>query len=323
MPPEIEKTIAQVFYDSKKGFGSVEDTYRRAHELNPGVTKAAVRAFISKQEIRQHKRPAKNQVNSYVAQFPRQQFQIDLMDMGRGIVPRYGFACVDIFSKKAFCIAMRTKTPENTVQALKMVFTELGYPSSIMCDSGTEFKGAFAEECQAQDIDVITPVTGARFVERFIRTLKNHLIQRTRALGGRWSTYVEDVIDKYNETKHSSTNEKPEHVADLEYDFDFVKRVHEHLVEQAKYPVKHPELTVGDLVKIRIKPNKFYKESFISWSKEVYTVASIDNTSPHGTLYHLAGHRKPLLRFELKKVNDVQRFRDGNPRSVLQNVIQR
>lgn len=322
MDPEIEKTIAQVFYDSKKGFGSVDETYRQARDLNKGVTRAAVRAFIAKQEIRQHRRPAKNQVNSFVAQFPRQEFQVDLMDMGRGRVPRYGFVCIDIFSKKAVCIPMKKKTPEVTVQALKIVFQELGYPSSIMCDSGTEFQGEFAEECKEQDIDLLTPLTGARFVERFIRTLKNHLIQRARALGGRWSQYVEDVVDQYNERKHSSTGEKPDHVAELEYDFDFIKRVHEQLTEQAKFPVKHPELTVGDLVKVRIKPNAFYKETFVSWSKEVYIVEKLEET-PHGTMYYLKGRRRPLLRFELKKVQDVQAPHEGNIRSVLRNVLKR
>jgi len=322
MDPDIEETISKVFYDSKTGFGSVDDTYRRAKELNAGVTRAAVRAFVAKQEIRQHRKPAKNQVNSYVAQLPRQEFQCDLMDMGRGRVPRYGFVCIDIFSKKAFCVPMRNKTPENTAQALRMVFKELGYPATLMCDSGSEFKGAFAEECETQDIDVVTPVTGARFVERFIRTLKSHIIQRARALGGRWSQYVEDVVDKYNETRHSATGEKPEHVADLENDFDFIKRVHEHMLENAKFPVKHPELTVGDIVKVRIKPNKFYKETFISWSKEVYSIDRIV-ASPHGSMYYLKGQSKPMLRFELKKIQDVQRHNEGFGKSVLRDVLKR
>ena len=89
MDPEIEKTIAQVFYDSKKGFGSVEQTYQHARELNPAVARADVRLFISKQEIRQHKKTGENQVNSFVAQLPRKEFQVDLMDMGRMITPRY------------------------------------------------------------------------------------------------------------------------------------------------------------------------------------------------------------------------------------------
>ena len=313
----IDETIAKVFYDSKTGFGSVEDTYQRAHAINPAITRAWVRGWMTKQEIRQHKRPAKNQVNSFVADFPRQEFQVDLLDMGRGMVPRYGFVCIDIFTKKAFCIPLRHKTPGNTTQALKMVFEELGYPSSILCDSGTEFKGAFAELCKEEMVDIITPITGARFAERFIRTLKNHLIQRTRALGGRWSQYVEDVIDKYNDTKHSSTGEKPNQVADFEYDFDFVKRARESMMEHAKFPVKHPPLAVGDRVKMRIKPSKFYKETFISWSKQVYTIERIDAESPHGKMYYLQGHSKPLLRFELKKITDVQHFEGGELKSKL------
>ena len=133
---------------------------------------------------------------------------------------------------------------------------------------------------------------------------------------------MDDVVDRYNELKHSSTGEKPNHVAELEYDFDYIKRVHERMAEQAKFPVKHPELTVGDIVKVRIKPHSFYKESFISWSKEVYIVEKIEK-KPDGAMYYLKGRRKPLMRFELKKIQDVQGYHEGNIRSVLQNVLKR
>ena len=91
-------------------------------------------------------------------------------------------------------------------------------------------------------------------------------------------------------------------------------------MHQAKMTVKHPNIQVGDHVKIRIKQKSFYKETFNSWSPEVYTVASIDADAPQGALYHLTGYRRPLPRFELKKIEDVQRFAGGELRSALQQV---
>ena len=106
-----EKTIAAVFYDRRKGFGSVEATWKVAHAADPGITRADVRAFLAKQEIRQRHKPT--QVNGSVADLPRQEFQIDLLDQGEKAVPRYGLCAIDIFTKKGACIPIANKFSAN------------------------------------------------------------------------------------------------------------------------------------------------------------------------------------------------------------------
>lgn len=315
---EREKTIASVFYHPRTGFGSVEQTHKHARLRDVGITRQHVRDFMAKQEIRQRRKPLK--VNSFVADFPRQEFQVDLLDMGEAAVPRYGFTAVDIFSKKGVCFPIRSKLASETVEALRKMFGELGYPSSIMCDEGGEFQGEFAAECKKEAVEIIRSRTGGRFVERFIRTLKLPIFERRKALGGSWTQYVQDVVDKYNDSPHSSIHAKPSFVADHEYDFAVLDRTHDHMTKHAKFPVDHEEIAVGDHVKIRIKPSAFYKETFNSWSSEVYTIESIDVDAPQGKLYHLTGYRRPLLRFELKKIADVHRFAGGELRSALQQV---
>ena len=297
-----ERTLASVFYNPRTGFGSVEHTLKAAREVNPQITRAHVRDFIAKQEIRQRKKPSK--VNSFVADFPRQEFQVDLLDMGEKANPRYGFVAVDIFSKKGACFPIRSKVASETAQALRKTFGELGYPSSIMCDEGGEFFGEFSQECKGEDVDVIRSRTGGRFVERFKRTLKLAIFERRKALGGNWTQYVQNVLDKYNETPHSSTHAKPSYIAKHEYDFPIVAQAHARLQRQAKFPVKHPDIAVGDHVKIRIKQSGFYKETFNSWSPEVYTVECIDKDEPQGTVCNtlrrpvqilpLSGRKPPL-----------------------------
>jgi len=316
---EREKTLASVFYHPRTGFGSVEQTLKQARIRDAGITRQHVRDFIAKQEIRQRRKPLK--VNSFVADFPRQEFQVDLLDMGETTVPRYGFTAIDIFSKKGACFPIRSKLASETAEALRKTFGELGYPSSIMCDEGGEFQGEFAEECKKEDVEIIRSRTGGRFVERFIRTLKLPIFERRKALGGNWTQYVQDVVDKYNDTVHNGTHEKPSVIADHEYDFPLLSRAHAWMEHHAKFPVKHEAIAVGDHVKIRIKSPAFYKETFNSWSPAVYTVESIDEHAPQGTLYHLAGYRRPLLRFELKKIEDVHRFAGGELRSTLQQVM--
>ena len=314
---EREKALAEVFYHPRTGFGSVEQTLKHAKIRDPGIKRQHVRDFIAKQEIRQRRKPLK--VNSFVAFFPRQEFQVDLLDMGEQSVPRYGFVAIDIFSKKGACFPIRSKLASETAEALHKTFGELGYPSSIMCDEGGEFQGEFTEECKKEDVDIIRSRTGGRFVERFIRTLKLPIFERKKALGGNWTQYVQDVIDNYNDTDHSSIHDKPNFVADNEYNNPVVTAAHAWQMRHAKFPVSHENIAVGDHVKIRIKPSGFYKETFNSWSHEVYAVESVDADAPYGKLYHLTGYRRPLLRFELKKVADVQRY-NGELHSVLEEV---
>lgn len=317
MDESRENVLKNVFYHPKTGFGSVETTFRQAKKLHPSINRSHVREFLSKQKIRQHRKPRGNEVNSYVPDNPRQEFQVDLLDMGASAKPyRYGFTAIDIFTKKGCCIPIRAKTAEICAKALKEVFHEIGYPNSIMCDDGGEFKREFAETCKDNFVDIILSITGGRFVERFIRTLKYALSQRTKSMGGPWTKYVHDVVDNYNDTVHSSTGEKPDHIADNEYDFKLIRHAHDEMQSRAKFPMRHPQIDVGDYVKIRIKQKAFYKETDDSWSQELYKVLDIKE-SPYGKQYYLQNYRRPLLRFEIKKVEDSQHLENGELKSLV------
>ena len=320
-PTEREKLLAKVFYHPQTGFGSVEHTLKTARLQDAGITREHVRSFIAKQEIRQRRKPLK--VNSFVADLPRQEFQVDLLDMGERSSPRYGFVAYDIFTKKGACIPITSKVATETTEALRKVFDELGYPVSIMCDEGGEFQGEFAKECKNEQVEIIRSRTGGRFVERFIRTLKMPLYERLKSLGGNWTHYIQPVVDKYNDSVHSATRYKPDDLTEHEYDMPMQEKAYQNQLSKAKFPVKHDSINNGDLVKIRVKPSGFgdHKETFNSWSKEVYTVERVASGAQDGQdVYHLTGYRRPLLRFELKKIEGVQRYKNGELVSALHEV---
>ena len=316
----MEKAIASVFYHPRNGFKSVEGTYKDVNKIDKTITREHVRHFIKNQEVRQRRKPIK--VNSFVADFPRQEFQVDLADFGERAKTRYGFCAIDIFSKKTTCIPIGSKVATDTAAALAKTFSELGYPVSIMCDEGGEFGAQFAELAQQNEVELVKSRTGGRFVERFIRTLKKALFDRTQSLKGTWNSHLQNVLDQYNESVHSSTKLAPDYVATHEYDKPVVDKAWANMSSKAKFPVSHEPIAVGDSVKIRVKPSGYsdHKETFNSWSDEVYVVDSIDHTHPQGTIYQLRGYRRALLRFELKKVHDVQRMGPEGLHSVLPNV---
>ena len=100
-----ERVIAEAFYDQRHGFGSVQHTLARARLKDPSITRAQVKAFLDNQEVKQRRKPL--QVNSFVADLPRQEFQVDLADFGFESRPRYCFVAIDIFSKKVFAMPLR------------------------------------------------------------------------------------------------------------------------------------------------------------------------------------------------------------------------
>lgn len=300
-----ERAIAEVYYHERHGFGSIQHTLTKAREKYPGITREEVKAFLDKQEIKQRRKPLK--VNSFVADLPRQEFQVDLADFGQEAKPRYCFVAIDIFTKKLFTKPLQAKS--DAYKALPEMYRELGYPSSIMSDEGGEFRGAFGENLKENLVEQLFSRTGGRFVERVIRTLKMKLHLRTETFTGSWQRFLQNVVDQYNDAVHSATGETPDHVAENEYDPDVLMDVHDKLTARAKFSVKHPPIAVGDFVKIRVKPSGYgdYKETFNSWSVKVYKIESIEAEADGGAKYTLEGYSRALLRYELKKVEDVQR----------------
>lgn len=76
--------------------------------------------------------------NPFFAYKPREQFQIDLIDLDAfknyNDKVRYLLSGIDIFSKRADVIPMKRKTGKENVRALNELFQNLGIPKTIVCD---------------------------------------------------------------------------------------------------------------------------------------------------------------------------------------------
>ena len=106
--------------------------------------------------------------------------------------------------------------------------------------------------------------------ERFIRTLKNKLYKHMTATGKNvYYDVLHDVVNKYNNTKHSTFKMKP-------IDVKNNKRVYidEHNVKDTKFKV-------GDRVRISRYKNLFAKGYAPIWSSEIFIVDKINDTVPY------------------------------------------
>ena len=106
--------------------------------------------------------------------------------------------------------------------------------------------------------------------ERFIKTLKSKIYKHMTTIGENvYFNNLDDTVDKYNNSIHTSIKMKPKDVADD----SFVK----YSEETNK---KSPKFKVGDNVRISKYKNIFAKSYTPNWSEEVFVVNKVQNTVP-------------------------------------------
>ena len=106
--------------------------------------------------------------------------------------------------------------------------------------------------------------------ERFIRTLKNKLYKHMTATGKNvYYNVLDNVVNKYNNTKHSTIKIKS-------IDVKNKKRVYidEHNEKDSKFKVV-------DRVRISRYKNIFAKGYAPNWSSEIFIVNKINDTVPY------------------------------------------
>ena len=108
-------------------------------------------------------------------------------------------------------------------------------------------------------------------VERFIRTLKNKLYKHMTAINKNVYYHVlDDIVNKYNNTKHSTIKMKPKDVKNGN------NRVY--IDEHNK---KSTRFNVEDSFRISKFKNIFAKGYNPNWSKEIFIINKINDTVPY------------------------------------------
>ena len=106
--------------------------------------------------------------------------------------------------------------------------------------------------------------------ERFIKTLKNKIYKHmTSIYENVYFNVLDDIVDKYNNTYHSSIKMKAKDVTDDSF-FEYVE----------EFNKKDPKLKVGDNVRISKYREIFAKGNTPNWSEEVFIVSKVQNTVP-------------------------------------------
>ena len=296
-----EDTIKNVYENKITGYGSVRDTFLQAHKINPDIRYADVKDYLGKQQHRQTQFKYKG-YNSFVSPHPLFEIEVDLIDLTSKAEENDGFRyClvgIDNFTKYAWGVPIKTKTPPDVVMAMEQLLNKIGIPKQLYSDQEGAFNNAnFIKLMNKHSIKHIMVVSGAHTIERFNRTLKENIQTRLDAMDldrDNWVSQLEPIINKYNNTEHSTIHMKPNEARKESNKL----MVSFNLWSNAKRNRRYPEIKVGDEVRVMIKKDSKTKGYMPKWSTDKYTVTFIKD---HNYLIN-DGKRKVYVRHELLKV---------------------
>jgi len=144
-------------------------------------------------------------------------YQIDLADVSNlssfndGM--RYLLTCIDVFSKRAWAIPIKTKSARSVAEAFEKILNE-GPCNMVQSDKGTKFlNSTFQSMLRRHGIHFYTGDNKdlkASVVERFNRTLKTKMYRYfTHANTQRYVDVLDDLVHSYSNTYHQSIGMAP------------------------------------------------------------------------------------------------------------------
>ena len=203
---------------------------------------------------------------------------VDLADMqllskyNKGI--RFLLYVTDIFSKYAWVVPLKDQKGISIVKAFQSILKQLNRkPNKIWVGKGSEFYNAYFKKC-LRDNDIVMYSTHneekSLVAERFTRTLKSKIYKYMTLISKNvYIDKLDDIVDEYNNTYHTTIKMKPIYVKDNTC-INADKEINN----------KDPKFKAGDRVRISKYKNIFAKGYMPNWSEEVFVIKKVKYTVP-------------------------------------------
>ena len=229
-----------------------------------------------------------------VSMSPFNRIQLDIFVMIKFEKKNKGHAyiltIVDVFSRKAWCYPMYTKSLEDTVPAIRKFFKSSGiheFNKDVLCIVMSDSDGAFKGDDRAEEQNFQRVLTDNNAVlesvklndhsalgviDIFAKNLKRVLTKEFIESGStNWIDKLDAVIEAYNTTPHTALDG----ITPNDAITDTKKRTHvmQLNILKARSNGFVTDLTPGD--KVRIKDTALFKKGTESrWTDDVFTVES-------------------------------------------------
>ena len=214
-----------------------------------------------------------------ISYFPNDLWSADLVDMqslekqNNGY--KYILTVIDIYSRYAWAIKLKTKTGKETSEAFQSIIKQTGKkPINLWVDQGKEFFNIHVKKVlNGVNLYSTYGIAKAAYIERFNRTLKGIMYKLfTIKQNRRWIDILENIITQYNNKKHSSTGLKPKELYSEKTKIPNEVEI---------LPDKKPKFLVNDRVRISYKRRETFDKAYLpNWTYEIFTISEIKQSNP-------------------------------------------
>ncbi len=283
---KMSRTLVDLYTDPKYGFSGINNLRRKAVELGiKNINSHDIKNTLSDQSTYTLHKPVRKKFRKekvYVHHID-DQWQADLVEM----IPisnhnegyKYILTIIDVFSKYAWAVPLKSKTPSEVKESFLKIFRGGRKPKSIQTDDGMEFFGKpMRDYFKTENINHFSTKSElkASIVERFNRTIKEKMWRYfTFKKNYKWVTVLPDLIDNYNNSYHRSIQMKPVQVTK-----DNEKIVWHNLYGKVENKIKS-HYVVDDVVRITKYKRKLFDKGYVpNWTEEKFIISKVKDTSP-------------------------------------------
>jgi len=287
---DVDEKLANIYYDvtNPAGFSSVKKLAKAS-----GVSFDETKKWLTAQEPYTLHRAIKRKFkrNRYIVPTLGYFYEADLADFQKlseeNDNMKFVLCVTDLFSKKVAVEPIINKSGKSVSDALKIIFSRLGVPENFRSDRGLEFLNSNVKQLlknlHVKQIVTDNEETKCACIERWIRTLRERLARYFTHFGRqRYVDIIQDVVEAYNNSKHSGIGMAPNEVNTTN-----TKQVWAYLYSgRGRYPQLNlgakskPRFKIGDTVKISKHKHQFKKGHENNWTHEVFKVTKIINRQP-------------------------------------------
>lgn len=274
-------------YYEKFNYPSQDKLFKIMKSNGENITRKDIQTFLNKQyeyEMLKVNQKKKNKQGHITAFTFKQNAQLDIYDLSkystRNKNYKYILALIDVFSRKVYVRALKNKDTETIVDNLREIFKLDDYiPKLITSDTDSAFM-SFEFQKLLKEYDIIHDdiIAGddhniLGIIDRFaltIKTIFSKLFLKNRNV--EWKSYLNYVVDSYNDTIHSSLNGLTPNEATLEqYHYD-IAAIN---IAKAENTILESSFSVNDNVRLRLK-SSFKKGSEPRYSDKIYKVTQVN-----------------------------------------------
>lgn len=218
-------------------------------------------------------------------------FQADLVDMQKYSNEnnsfKYLLTVIDVFSKYAWAVPVKSKSAEDITRAMKSVLSEGKIPKNLQVDQGSEFYNSqFKPLMQKYKINLYSTYSNlkASIIERFNRTLKTWMWKEFSFRGNyKYIDILDKLMERYNSKVHRTIGMRPKDVTSKN-EAALLKKLNVKMTKSKK-----PKFKKGDKVRVSVAKHIFEKGYTPNYTTEIFEIERVAPTNP--VTYHLKDYK--------------------------------